>query len=515
VIFLSNAVIPRLQGDDYQACYFWIKACEMFHSHTKVTKIAFEHDEIKSFDDVVSFYDPPIRDPNGDLIYADYYQLKFHATQNGAFTWKNLMNPAFINAKSVSFLERLRNGQQQAIAQGYNYRFYIVSPWVIDPSDPLSKIVSNNSGELRMDKLFDGSGHRSEMGKVRVGWCSHLELQSEDGLKEVLQPLRIISNYRNIEGLLKDLNRELCCVQLKPIENGSLINPYSNLIQNLLKNGRKEFTKNELLQICKEENLWIGCSKKAEPNKVIGIRSFYRWAENMENETESMLCLLKYFDGRYIKAGVSWNKDIVPEIERYLTSEICSGEKIDIHLDAHSSIAFVVGYCLDPKSGVDVAPVQRNNKREVWRPDKTKTIRDYPDWESDIIVQDNNATDMAVAIGIRHNIVEEVEAYLITAGLSVNEIFSYYPNTGAGAAAIIDGTHAYLLADRIVSLLRKQMLMKKKGRLHVFVAAPNAFCFFLGQLSRVLGQITFYEYDFENGKTGSYSPAVSLPLTKK
>lgn len=512
MIFLSNAVIPRLQGDDYQACYFWLRACDIFYDHTRVTKVAYEHDEIKSFDDVVLFYDPPIGDRSGGKIHAEYFQVKFHATQSDVITCENLMDPKFINAESVSFLEKLRNAQTLSKEQGRRCLFYMVTNWIVSPNDVLSELISNNEGEIRLDKLFIG-GPRSKMGKLRTAWCKHLGLQNTEELREVLRPLRIIAGYKVVGELQRELNRALLYAGLKPVENGSLINPYVSLIKTLLLNGRKEFTRDELLQICKEENLWIGQSAKTQISKVIGIRSFYRWAEKMENETEAMLCLLKYFDGRYVKADVSWDKDVIPELEQFLTGEICSGEKVDIHIDAHASIAFAAGYCLDPKSGVDVAPVQRNNGREVWRPNRMKNIDDYPGWKSDIIIRNNTALDMAVALSVRHDIVEEVEAYLTTAGLPVREIISCYPHAGSGAASIADGTHAYLLADKTVNLLKKQMLMKKNGRLHIFVAAPNAFCFFLGQLSRGLGRVTFYEYDFDNEKT--YSPAISLPRKEK
>jgi hypothetical protein len=33
----------------------------------------------------------------------------------------------------------------------------------------------------------------------------------------------------------------------------------------------------------------------------VGIRSFLRWAENLEDETDAMLDLLRWFDGRDIK----------------------------------------------------------------------------------------------------------------------------------------------------------------------------------------------------------------------
>ena len=46
----------------------------------------------------------------------------------------------------------------------------------------------------------------------------------------------------------------------------------------------------------------------------------------------------------------------------------------------------------------------------------------------------------------------------------------------------------------------------------VFVAAPNAFTFFLGQRQPGLGKTTLYEYDFEGANGGGYRPSLTLPI---
>jgi hypothetical protein len=48
---------------------------------------------------------------------------------------------------------------------------------------------------------------------------------------------------------------------------------------------------------------------------------------------------------------------------------------------------------------------------------------------------------------------------------------------------------------------------------HLFVAAPNGFTFFLGQLARPLGALRLYEYDFGAGMPGAYAPSIDLSET--
>jgi len=49
--------------------------------------------------------------------------------------------------------------------------------------------------------------------------------------------------------------------------------------------------------------------------------------------------------------------------------------------------------------------------------------------------------------------------------------------------------------------------------IHLFVAGPNAFTFFVWQHHRTLGRTTLYEFDFEGQRDRSYRPSLTLPLS--
>jgi hypothetical protein len=50
------------------------------------------------------------------------------------------------------------------------------------------------------------------------------------------------------------------------------------------------------------------------------------------------------------------------------------------------------------------------------------------------------------------------------------------------------------------------------GRIHLFIAGPGAFAFYLAQRQVALGPTTLYEFDFEGTRGGSYEAALSLPI---
>ena len=54
-----------------------------------------------------SVYSEPIRDAHGELVSADYYQIKWHVDHSGSLTCDALTDPSFVGSKSTSLLQRL------------------------------------------------------------------------------------------------------------------------------------------------------------------------------------------------------------------------------------------------------------------------------------------------------------------------------------------------------------------------------------------------------------------------
>ncbi|CAD2246686.1 SAVED domain-containing protein [Xanthomonas arboricola] len=47
---------------------------------------------------------------------------------------------------------------------------------------------------------------------------------------------------------------------------------------------------------------------------------------------------------------------------------------------------------------------------------------------------------------------------------------------------------------------------------HLFVAGPNAFAFFLGQQRHAMGPMCLYEFDFDGRRDRSYRASLTLPI---
>ncbi len=87
-------------------------------------------------------------------------------------------------------------------------------------------------------------------------------------------------------------------------------------------------------------------------------------------------------------------------------------------------------------------------------------------------------------------------------------------NVAPSQTVVVSGAHANRLAETLVDKLKRdretdaRFLME---RVHLFVAAPNAFTLFLGRHVPVLKPVTLYEFDFERERSGSYEPSLSYP----
>ncbi len=510
---MTNSIIPIIQGNDYQARFFWLQACRLFDSHSKVASVGYELDDVKSFDDVAVIYSTPVHDERGDLIHADYYQIKYHVDQAGSFSWEALMDPSFIGATSVSFLERLYYIQRKFASEGKQARCYLVSPWTIHPDDELASLIGNQGGELRLSVLFDGSGPRSAMGKIRTAWRKHLGISNDTELEHILRPLRIWANSGTMEALRQVLNERLAVAGFVPVEATSQSYPYDDLIRKIRATGQKEFTKENIQTICANEGLWCGATRPASMPVQIGLRSFTRWAEHMEDDTDQMRCFVYCFDNRHIIDQRLWDETMFPELTTFLSQSMYEQQEYHLHLDVHASIAFAAGYCLDPKSGVNVAPVQRSSAgRFVWKPSAQAVTVNMPSWIYTEIECNPKGNDIALCVSATHDIVKDVADYAKRCLPDVHRIISCAVAPQPNPSAVLGGAHAWYLGQELAKIIRqKRSSEERQGVLHFFAAAPNALVFFIGQQGRGWGQMILYEYDFESNLLGNYQASLHLP----
>lgn len=504
---MAKAVSARQFGDEYQQLVFWKYALKMLSGNYEIANIKYEDENVKSYDDVVIEYEKPQIFRN-TVITTEYIQVKFHMRDEDLFTLDNLLDPAFINATKNSLLDNVVTAYRQLGDKFRNCVFVIYSMWDIAQGDILYELVSNVNRTIDIDKLFMGKTEQSQMGKIRKKLCTRLAV-NELELKEILGQICIKSRQETLNDLKHVLNQKLEMMGLQVISGSKHINPYSQLIQKLNMSGHTVFTKGFLENQLHNEGLYLIKKEQA----LIAIRSFIKHAENLETKAEYILKLEEYFTGRFLKEEYQWEDTIYSRLKEFLVTNCQEDKEYNILIEANPTIAFLAGRILDIKTSKNIVPVQRTDNGIVKWERKDNDIQ-YPQAICTSKTLDEGNDNVAVVISISRDILDDVEEYLLAEQLGVGRIVDVRLKT-VDSANVIDGMHAWCLANQIKNVIDKRLLREKKGILHMFFACPNSMLFILARYSLSFGKIQLYEYDFNKQRTCTYYPTMTLPVKEE
>ena len=243
--------------------------------------------------------------------------------------------------------------------------------------------------------------------------------------------------------------------------------------------------------------------------KTIGIVSFERGAEYLSEATEIILSFKEKFDGRKLKPEYDWDRDIYQELDTFLKKNTDVNYKYQLMLEAPLSIAFATGRILDPKSRISAFPSNPDplHKSEIWNIEDSydATFIDFDVRDERI---DINESDTCLIVSITRNIEDNVNEYISDSGLKIGRMITLtIGGKGPSFDSIQNAAHAKNLVQQVVESLAKRSTVERRATVHIFVSAPNAFMFLLGQRSRGFGNCVLYEFDLEAKDTGTYSPS--------
>ncbi|MCY4179188.1 MAG: SAVED domain-containing protein [Litoreibacter sp.] len=509
---MVQAITARRDGDIYQARQFWIRAAFLLDPESPIVRIGFE-DGPKSFDDIWVEYahgrEP--KDARGAPICREHLQCKWHVTP-GVYGYSNLIDPTFINANARSFMQRARDAQMANAPNGTGVRFKMVTNWQADRQDYLSALVSSQSGSVRLDRLFGTKTDSSKAGAIRKAWREHLEID-DDELRVFVNTLAFGHTSENLDDLRArcDLSFRIAGLKRVPTHHSSFI--YDDVVFQWMSQGRVEFEKESFRDACADEDLF---GQSMERPKIYGVKSFEHPLDRLEDRCDDVLNLVPVFDQRYIRDEEDWSKTLYPALESFLQSAARDQRQLDLALDAHTTLAFAAGSVLNIKSGRAVGLEQRTLARQIWAADDVPNEDDWPTLNKTILEVDPHSTDIAFAVGITHDIANDVRQFVSKHLPKVGRLIVFRPSSGSGAQVIKSGSHAFAFSQTVkegVRSIRSESATRALS--HLFIAAPNALTFFLGQQASALGPLTLYEFDFEGARDGSYRKSLTLPITQQ
>jgi len=249
---MNKSINARQDGDEYQHLYFWYYAMKMFDSDEGIEKIEYESNERKYFEDIVVFYKKGHypKDYLNNPISKEFIQIKYHVRNADLLNINNLINENYITANK-SILERLKELNENYNSNDVKYIF--LTTHKIDQNDELSGLISNKDGRILLENLFDNTTDRSRMGKVRKKFREHLNC-TDDELKEILMHFRLKKGYI-IDDLIDRINDKLSFYGFEIIDKTSNVNKYTTLIKTWHSKNQTEFTKEFIIEECKDEGL--------------------------------------------------------------------------------------------------------------------------------------------------------------------------------------------------------------------------------------------------------------------
>ena len=351
-------------------------------------------------------------------------------------------------------------------------------------------------------------GPKSSLGRIRHVWRDHLKLTQQE-FEDFARRLRLGVDFLSRRSLREWLNDRLLSCGLREIPVDRSQNPYDSLTQQFLMNGTNEFDGPTFRAMCQREGLLTEPPPRGPT--VIAVRSFLRFAERIEDECSSFVCVANQFDGRHIRDSSEWQKTVLSGVRTFLNNPTFRSSEHHLLLECHSSLAFLAGYELDRKSGALVFPIQKGVAKNLWKPSPTSA--ESPSANDAWRVtpeQVSPGPDVALAISVTRDVLADVKAFLAARGAStVGTVLDVRPELGVGTRMVADANHAVALADRLADVIRANR--PRDGMSHLFIAAPNALAFFVAQHRGALGTVQLYEFDFEGERGGSYSPSIRLP----
>ena len=508
---MTQAVAVRRDGDTFQARLFWKKAARLLDSESPVVRVGFESGP-RGYDDIWVEYDPRrgLSDQEGLPLYREHIQCKWHVSP-GSYGHAELIDPEFINANARSLLERALSAQRSHAPEGKGVRFRLISNWQIERTDPLRQLVNQRSHTLRLDRLFGEGGERSAMGKLRRLWRDHLGL-SEEELQIFARTLAFSESLDLLEQLRDFVDPLLRIAGLRrvPLHESAFI--YDDVVFQWMAQGRLEFDRTGFREACEREGLIAGKDEFAP--KVYGVKSFEHAIDKLEDRCTAVLDLIPDFNDRQIRPEADWQRTLYPALKKFLLDAAQNESRLRVILDAHLSLSFAAGSVLDIKSGKIIELEQRTIGKEIWAADDCAPDPCWPCWIFETHEINPNGSDIAVAVSLTHDTAGAVRSYAARALPDVRTLLVARLAAGPGARVVVCGRHAFDLAEVLTGKIRAAR-SEPAGHVHLFIAGPGAFSFFLGQRHVAIGPLTLYEFDFEGERGGSYERSLTLPVKEE
>ena len=174
-----------------------------------------------------------------------------------------------------------------------------------------------------------------------------------------------------------------------------------------------------------------------------------------------------------------------------------------INTTADFAIVFYLGLCLPSVVGKEFIFCQNTNNHLIPWDCTEDACSTYEHFKIQTTSFDSTQTDIALCIEPNFPICTDVKKYISAKKLPIKNLVTFTFNK-CDSHAVKNGTHARQLVNEIKTYLNKLDIDDHQINLHLFVNAPSGLIFFLGQESRFLKNIHFYNFKGKENAPLSY-----------
>lgn len=485
-----------VSGNRFQVGAFWYLASLLLRDDS-LECVELESENTKVIDDVICRYKNPRPIQGTDYTYqSDYYQIKYHVNHTGALSHTYLIDEDAVSTKK-SILVRFFEAYNKLQDKG-NCRLNLVTNWRWNHTDPLAQALRRahfNTKHIKGKKALDA---------VAL-WKK--KLNCNDIAFEAFANRLLLKSSFDLVDQREALNDRLELAGLLPIDMETEHSPYDDLGLKLIEAGKTVLDRDYLLNFAKKNKIYIKDAARSNSQQILAIRSF---KDVFDSITPAYTVnVSNYFEKRHLETHHDWNKDVYADLEDSLqVSKLKKlANPIEAHIDAHLSIAFAAGRLLSPKKGFELDLRQRTRgSSELW---KSKTAGQHSTIQFNMNFDGNhNRSHLIVSVAVSQDIHEDVSK-MAKATLPEFDFIRLSTPT-IRRTSVAGSSDAWALAEHFSNLVVKELKhYKTRPIIHLYLGAPVALAFRMGQESTNLGPLTLYEFDFEG--TYKYTKSIDLP----
>ena len=500
---MANQVAARLVGDDYQHLFAWQYALDLLHDRKQVERVRVEDADALSVDDVTVVYRAELDLPNR------FFQVKYHVDHREAYS-----TDAIIERKAgqrTSLLEKFWNTYNTLVRRLHGVvELTLVTNWGWDASDPFTNVIDGYDNHI--DETFLTAGDRSDLGKIRAQWRTHLGVD-DVALAPFIHSLRIRHGYNCVRELRDGVADRMENLGLRHDE--AALHIATGIVRQWIVRGPSTIDRQVMEAVVRDNHLTMPVEPERAAIVVLNTIASPKF-EVAPDYTLDWCAAFQDGSGKPLRCPADvtrWNSELLPQLrdlERHIHSET-TNRLIRARGAARLSPWFALGFMFPEVAGYTIEVEQRvaGGRVERWRSDtprasdfRMKTMS-LPEGVGPFSGPSNA---LAVAIGVTDSIAGDVLRYLQQNSVAANLIVME-PEQGPSQSAFRSAGDVTAFAGEVKQLLRRFVREIVARRVLLFYCGPLSGACFLGHtMNAVASEILLME-DQQPG----YAPSFLLP----